>query len=154
VIAEFESRLEVRSAGRERRRRHPPIISHAGFRGFPGGQSGGVTERPAYGNLCFALLCELGPIVGDRPVEVESPLLDEDVGARRKNSLPYRLNANDGVLAPRVGPRIVEVTTPKVDGEATVYVDRDGRPKFNAHICLIAVETLGESLPQAFKTRV
>ena len=72
-----------------------------GERGVDVGQAGLVAQQPAHGDVRLAGRLELGPVLGDRRVDVEVAPLGEQVGARRGGALGGREHELEGVL--RVG---------------------------------------------------
>ena len=87
--------VAVRGAGLPHRRLHLERPDHRvpgqrlleGERGVDVGQAGLVAQQPAHGDVALAGRLELGPVLGDRRVDVELAALGEQVGARRGGAL-------------------------------------------------------------------
>ncbi len=93
-----------------------------------GGQSRLVGEDPANGDVALAVRGELGPVAGDRRVEVELAALHQPVDAHGRDALGGGEHERDGVALP--GARLVAVgePAPEVDHRLALEVDAARRP--------------------------
>jgi hypothetical protein len=92
-------------------------------------------------DVLLALGRELGPVVGDRRVDVEFPTVHQHQRGEREHGLRRRPAVDDRVLGPRRRPLLVAVPAPQVDDGLPVEVHGDRRAE------LVAVETALERLP-------
>jgi hypothetical protein len=98
-----------------------------------------VAEGPAHGDVGLAVRRELGPVAGDRRVEIEEPTLDEPEDARRRDALRRRKDERERVLHPRPPGGAIGEPAPEIHDEPPAMVDRACR----AHVA-VAGEVLGE----------
>jgi hypothetical protein len=102
VVAVVASRLPLRSRGRQRLDRHrPPRDLFGRERAANGGQPGLVAEQPAHRQLVLALGGELGPVAGNRCIQVELAALGQAVRHDRQRPLGRRRHHLEGAV--RVG---------------------------------------------------
>src|SRR4030081_229412 len=107
-----------------------------------------MAEQPAdrHGPLAFS--GELRPVVSDGSVEVEPPLLSEDVGGNRNHSLRRRHDHLKRVRVVWIGTAGSRRTTPQIHDLASIQVDAEG----GADLAVI-FEVGGERLSDRFKAR-
>ena len=97
--------------------------------GFSGrancGQAALVREDPAEGDIGLAVLSELGPVVGDPPVDVEFAALGQAPGEDGADGLADRVTADDGVIGPGLGVFGVGPAAVDVDDQLSVERNRE-----------------------------
>ena len=84
-----------------------------GERGVDVGQAGLVAEQPAHRDVRLAGGLELGPVGGDRRVDVELAALGQEVGARRRGALGGGEHELQRVLGVRACPCPRSATPPQ-----------------------------------------
>src|SRR4029434_7796705 len=78
-----------------------PIIGSAyGQHLADAGQAGAGAEEVAHGYLVFALLRELGPVLGDWSIDVEQPLVGETMRADGRHAFRGGEDVDNGVPLP------------------------------------------------------
>jgi len=95
-------------------------------------KSGVVGDELLDGNVLFAGLDELRPVMGDGFRDVEFAAIDQHVGADGRDAFADGHHADNGVLIPGLGALGIFVATPEVDDFAAIVVDADGSPEFVA----------------------
>jgi hypothetical protein len=86
-----------------------------------------VTEEPTDRDLGLPGLGELGPVARDGGIEIEATLLDEAVGADRRQALGRRVGVDEGVALPFAGAGGVGEAAPEIDDELALERERDRR---------------------------
>ena len=120
-----------------------------GERLIPARQPGGVAQHVARGHRLLAGGGELGPVRGDRLVQVELTSVGEDQAAQRGHRLGGRPHVDDGVRLPR--PLAVVVgrrAAPQVDDQLAVDGQRHRRPDV-----ALGLEVRLERVPHRLETR-
>jgi hypothetical protein len=98
----------------------------------PPGDARCVRQEMANEHIFLTAGGELGPVLGDRSIEVEFAAVDEQQRAQRHHCLGARPHIGDRVPFPRSGARLVSETTPHIDDEFTIDNDRDRSPTIGA----------------------
>jgi len=136
--AEADRVVAVRGAGlpegllrRERRGDALPVVERGHVdRLAHRGHARLVAQEPAHRDALLPGLRELGPVLGDRRVEVELARVDQAVGADRGHALRGRVDVGDRVALPGPGARAVAPATPQVDEQLAAQRHRDRRADF------------------------
>ncbi len=82
-------------------------------------------EQVSYEDAVLAVGRELGPVAGDRGVEVEQAAVDQDQCREIGHGLADRPDRGEGVLLPRDRPVPVEPAVPDVDEDLAVLDDAE-----------------------------
>ncbi len=83
-----------------------------------------MSEDLAEGDALFTSLCEFGPIVGNRGVQIEAPYLRLPEYAERGDRLAHRIEIDDCVSLPESGVFRIDVVSPDVDDGFAILADR------------------------------
>ncbi len=86
-----------------------------------------MAQRMADGDAFLAIRCELRPRVGNRRVEIQPSILDEQVGAQREDALRAGEDDRRRVRRPRPARPRVRGPTPHVDDRRAVADNRARR---------------------------
>jgi len=89
-----------------------------------GGEAGAMIEQRPHAHVPLPCGRELGPVLRDRRIEVEQPLIDEAMRADRGETLGRREDGDEGVTLPRLGARAVHRAGPEIDDGPPI--ERDG----------------------------
>ena len=87
---------------------------------------GAVRHHHRDGDVLLAGLAELGPVPGDRGVQVELAAVGQQVHAGARQSLGAGEDAGQGVFAPGLRAVRRRQATPQVDDELAFHPDRHG----------------------------
>ncbi len=102
-----------------------------------------VAEDHPGGDLLLAVARELGPVAGDRGVQVEPALLGEQVGTDAHRALGAGEHRDEGVLRPGPAGALVGGAAPQLDHLAAAGVDGDGGAQFG-ELGEVAREDVGD----------
>ena len=91
-----------------------------------------MRQQVAHRQARLARLGELGPVAGDRRVQIEQPGVDQAEGADRADRLADRVEIDDRVALPAPRPRRIGVAAPEIDDGPAVDVDRERRAHLEA----------------------
>src|SRR5205807_2604966 len=89
------------------------------------GQARLVAEHLPDGQVLLVRGPELGPVAGDRVVDLQQPLVDEPVGAEGRHRLADGEDVDQGVTLPGAGLGGVGVPSPEIDDDGPVDGDTD-----------------------------
>ena len=89
--------------------------------------TGSVAHHHGQGDVFLARLPELGPVAGDRRVQVQLTAVGKLVDAGGRQALGAGQHGGQGVLLPGAGAGYVSRAAPQVDDEVAVDPHRDGR---------------------------
>ena len=112
-------------------------------------QPGHVAEQIAHGQLLFAGLGKLRPVLRHGVVQIDRAPVDEDQGRDGRHHLGGRVDIDDGVSLPGPGPRRIGMSRPEVHDRLAIHGCRKGRTDFPA-----LPEVFGERIPDGDETRV
>jgi hypothetical protein len=104
----------------------------AGKRPVQRRQAGLVSQQPADQEALLALGGELGPVGGDRRVQVQFASLDEQQRAGSGRRFGGGINDLQGVVLPRPGGLGIGDAAPQVGHRSAVQVHADRRAHFRA----------------------
>ena len=91
----------------------------------------------------LAVRRELGPVAGDRSIEIEPTLPDELVGADREDALGHGEDDGRRVLHPRSAVSLVRDAAPQIDDLSSADVENDRGTAFPA-LCEVRAEGVGD----------
>src|SRR5262245_44986911 len=89
-------------------------------------------EEIAHRQARLVRLRELGPVAGDRSVQLEEPHVDQAERADGTDRLADRVEIDDRVALPAPRQRRIGVAAPEIDDRAAVDVDRERRAHLEA----------------------
>lgn len=89
-------------------------------------EAGFVGEELVDGDLVFAGLGELGPVVGDGAGDIERAAVGEDCGGDGGDAFGGGVDVGDGVLLPGAGLGGVGPAGPEVDDDLAAFDDAEG----------------------------
>ncbi|KAL5355589.1 Alpha/Beta hydrolase protein [Aspergillus floccosus] len=84
-------------------------------RGVPRGQTGAVAEKMADLDLVTAVAAELGPVFGDRGIEIQLSAVGQEKYCQCHPGLGRRPDRHDGIFLPWLRLRGVGIPAPEVD---------------------------------------
>ena len=129
VVAVADARLPERLlVGEHARPCSPSRCSRRGAtRRLERRQADGVVEHHAHRRALLAVARELGPVLGDRRVDVELAAAREHVRADRRRALRAREHDRDRVARPGHAVRRPREPAPEVDDRAPLEASRTAR---------------------------
>jgi hypothetical protein len=86
-----------------------------------GGQAGLVTEQVANRQAALSRRGKLGPVLGDRRIEIHQPAIDEPQQANRRDRLAERPHIDDRIASPGALPPLVQPAAPEIDDEHAAH---------------------------------
>ena len=116
-------------------------------------QSALMREQPANGNVLLSGSAELRPVLDDRRVEIEKPLLDQSMGANRGHALGRRVGIDERVAFPfAVAVRALsgsDEPAPEIDDGFPVEREGDRSTDLSARF-----EFIDKDLTHLFEARI
>src|SRR5208282_6405662 len=88
------------------------------------GQARAMAQDVAHRQILLAGLRELGPVLRNRLIGIELALIDQTMGAGRRETFGRRVDVDQRVALPWFGLRLVGMTAPDIDDAFTVEIDR------------------------------
>ena len=150
LVSAAGARLPPGRLGGEQPGAFVPVVERfQGDRRFESRQPGHVAEQITHGQLLFAGLGELRPVLRHGGIRIDRTPVDEDQGRDGRHHLGGRVDIDDGVPLPGPGPRRIGMSRPDVHDELPVHGRRKGRTDLPA-----LPEVVGERIPDGDETRV
>jgi hypothetical protein len=121
---------------------HRQLLSHRG-------QSRAMTQQIIYRNFVLARLRELRPVLRHRRVEIQHPLIDQPMRTNGRKPLGRRVHVDERIARPRLGLRLVGMTTPKIDDGLSIKSSSNSRPNLDP-----VIKAIRKNFPDARESRI